>query len=420
MPTERATAAGALILDSNVPTISVWLKLIAEISPSVKPRSTGITYTGTDNRNLEVPSGLDNFTIEAYTPGSKGVILDGEEGNYYGIHIQSGLSANTVIRDLTLTGFWWNGNQDAAGIAVDESECTIENCRFSNCKQSNAVGGVGGAIGAAGASATLTINGCAIDNCHRTDATVGKGGGIGAYQLAVIAISNTIITNCSAGLWGGGLYTDVDVLTFDNCVIDNCSATGDGGGIYAGVFDQIDAFNCLISNCTTDDDGGGVYLTASGSTLRSCTIVGNYAADDGGGVFASAGCSFLDCHVRGNTAGDQGWDLLLNGNVAANYSNIRPQAAPFVQGTGTLTRTNCLDVNGDFDNQSPPDWRSYYLNQSISALIDAGSDTAANIGLDDRTTAAGGTLDSGTVDIGFHYAAGAPSGTYIPAMSQVI
>lgn len=365
------------------------------------------TYSGVGNRSVNVPSGLDNLTIEAYTPGSKGVVFDGEEGNYFFLHVETGLAANTVIRDLGVTGYWWNDNQDAAGISVDTSECTIEHCRFSNCKQGNAAGGVGGAIGSAGVSSVLTIDGCTIDDCHRTDATVGKGGGIGGYQLATIEISNTVITNCSAGLWGGGIYVDVDLMVFDNCVVDNCSS-GDGGGVYAGASDQLDAFNCLISNCTADDDGGGVYLTASGSQFSNCTIVNNYATDDGGGMFAAAGCDFLDTHIRGNTGGGDGQDLMMNGDVDADYSNIRPKDASFVEGSGTLTRTNCLDTNADFESQSPPDWRGYYLDQATSPLKNAGSDTAANLGLDGRTTSKDGTLDSGTVDIGWHYAEAAP------------
>ena len=45
---------------------------------------------------------------------------------------------------------------------------------------------------------------------------------------------------------------------------------------------------------------------------------------------------------------------------------------------------------------------SYYLDPA-SPAVDTGSDTAANLGMDTKTTDAGGALDAGTVDIGYHY-----------------
>ena len=40
---------------------------------------------------------------------------------------------------------------------------------------------------------------------------------------------------------------------------------------------------------------------------------------------------------------------------------------------------------------------------SDSPAIDAGSDTAANLGLDTRTTRTDSVTDTGTVDLGYHY-----------------
>ena len=65
-------------------------------------------------------------------------------------------------------------------------------------------------------------------------------------------------------------------------------------------------------------------------------------------------------------------------------------------GTGNLS-SDPLFVNG------------YYLSHiaagqgSDSPAIDAGSDTAANLGLDTRTTRTDFVTDSSTVDLGYHY-----------------
>ena len=44
-----------------------------------------------------------------------------------------------------------------------------------------------------------------------------------------------------------------------------------------------------------------------------------------------------------------------------------------------------------------------YLNQSTSPCVNAGSTTAANAGMADKTTNTTHSLDTGTVDMGFHY-----------------
>ena len=98
------------------------------------------TYSGTGNRNVSIPSGLDNLTIEAYTPGSTAVVFDGEEADYYFCKSDAGTSANTVFRDLTIVDYWWDGNSDSSGICADGSEVTIESCRFDNIRQGNASG----------------------------------------------------------------------------------------------------------------------------------------------------------------------------------------------------------------------------------------------------------------------------------------
>jgi hypothetical protein len=45
---------------------------------------------------------------------------------------------------------------------------------------------------------------------------------------------------------------------------------------------------------------------------------------------------------------------------------------------------------------------NYYLDPA-SPAVDAGSDTAVNRSVDDKTTRTDGTLDTGTADIGYHY-----------------
>ena len=48
----------------------------------------------------------------------------------------------------------------------------------------------------------------------------------------------------------------------------------------------------------------------------------------------------------------------------------------------------------------------YTLDQDASPCVDAGGDTAANVGLDQHSTSTFGIRDSGTVDMGYHFEGG--------------
>ena len=78
-----------------------------------------------------------------------------------------------------------------------------------------------------------------------------------------------------------------------------------------------------------------------------------------------------------------------------------------VGGGGTITELGtCINADPLFWSGPLGD---YYLSQvaagqvSDTPCLDAGSDTAVNLGLDARTTRSDQITDTGTVDIGFHY-----------------
>ena len=113
------------------------------------------------------------------------------------------------------------------------------------------------------------------------------------------------------------------------------------------------------------------------------TITNNAAQWSGGGVYGDDGSqlSVVDSILWGN-----GDDLV---NCSATYCCIEDVD----EGEGNI-HDDPMFVSGPSGD--------YYLDPE-SPCIDAGSQSAEEAGLSDRTTQTDGTPDSGIVDMGFHY-----------------
>jgi hypothetical protein len=214
---------------------------------------------------------------------------------------------------------------------------------------------------------------------------------------------------CSGGngadAYGGGIYTDSYII-IDLCTIaDNHVQAGDyggycefssggpdgyGGGLYA--LGQIT--NSVITGNSAsggwggfeygDCYGGGICLYGASSYIFNSTIADNTEE----GIRSNSSTAITDCIVYGN-----GDDLL---GCFATYSCIEDGDA----GVGNIS-ANPLFVTG-------PDG-DYYLSQIVagqasdSPCVNAGSDTAVNLGMNVYTTRTDGLNDMGTVDMGYHY-----------------
>ncbi len=187
----------------------------------------------------------------------------------------------------------------------------------------------------------------------------------GADYNAVRTINTTLtLRRCAVmasksgcGADGGGLL-----------VLDNCLVTGH---TVSGLWQNGSSTNIDLSNCTVADNGAyGVARWGSGSatiTISDTIVYGN--GNDIAGDLAGYAVSYSDIG-DGDFAGS-------NGNITAD-----PQ---FVSGP----------------------YHSYYLSQtaagqgSDSPCVDAGSDTAVNLGLDGATTRTDAVPDAGQVDMGY-------------------
>ncbi len=235
---------------------------------------------------------------------------------------------------------------------------------------------------------------------------------------------------------GGGLVCWSSDASIEDSFISENTVNGSGGGVYFGG----DPFTPQLKNCLVKDNtaligGGGIasYWYAA-PTISNCTIVGNKATDPnnsshgyGGGLFASyaSDTTLLDSIVWGNTA-VQGGQIALGSQsdpiyiqrpaiVTIRFSDVQNGLAGIHVEQGATVNWLPGDIDAD-----PLFVGSYFLSQTAagqaqtSPAVDAGSDSAQNLGLAGYTTRTDGVGDQGKVDMGFHYPARGP----LPAHGQ--
>lgn len=296
----------------------------------------------------------------ALGPGPNRLFGGGGVYGLYGRIVDSTICGNSAANggglsrcngDIERCEVWGNASDpyDGGGLIACEGqiiECIIE---------SNVAAGSGGGMALCRASAV----GCTIrDNVAR----FGGGGTCGCQGK----MYHCVITRNSAA-WGAGIYQHKvgggsypDTVIFD-CLITGNSAIGESCGYGGGIaFCYAPIVNCTIAYNSATIAGGGVFC--SDGDISNNIIYYN-SAPDSAELMESTDPTF-SCV--------SGVEDLINGNISADPMFV----------TGPL---------GD-----------YYLDPA-SPCIDAGSQSAEEAGLSDRTTRAAGTPDTGTVDMGYHH-----------------
>lgn len=251
---------------------------------------------------------------------------------------------------------------------------------------------------------TVIIDGFAISGGY-------EGSGAGIYNGAnanVTLIGCTFSRNWAS--YGGAIYNNSSsTLTLANCILTENYAAEQGAGIYDNGGD-IMLTNCLFyRNATGDGEygngGEGAGIRCGHYTdllLRNCTFVTNEAHSGGGGIscLSLTDLTVTDCIFWANSD-DGGMDesaQIHGGPPVISYSCI--------QGLSTFAGNGNI---GDDPNFIAGPLGNYYLSQvaagqdSNSPCIDAGSDTAENLGMGEYTTRTDQVVDEDIVDMGFHY-----------------
>lgn len=243
-----------------------------------------------------------------------------------------------------------------------------------------------------------------ISNCIITANTaLAFGGGVDIYMASPTLLNCLITANTAVD--GGGINCDTDDFgfspTISDCNISGNNSTGVGAGINCYKSNpSID--NCLIVNNTAAAKGGAVYLLDSSPLIYNCTILGNTGLNNFGGIYrdGSDGIAEIVNTILWNNADD-----LYNCVGMTAHSCIEDADS----GPGNIS---------DNPNFKAGPLGNYYLSQinagqlEDSPCVDAGADMVWFYGLDTFTTSTDNDLDSGIVDIGYHYTVSGPLVNY--------
>jgi hypothetical protein len=291
-------------------------------------------------------------------------------------------------------------------------------------------GGYGGGIYSSSDS-PLTIVDCIISD---NSASGGKGG---VYYETGGAVEG------AGGGWarGGGVYCGSVATVINNCsIVSNTATGGDGGqvddpygfdgdgglGFGGGVCGQLAMSNCIIQGNEAlrgseggippvMDSGGGGVCSLGSSSIENCLIVDNHIKNFyGSAVYHKHSGTFLiaNCTIYGNTSEDPSVYAVTGTNITDSI--IWGHGGYDVSGGSVTYSCTEQSISGTGNIHDEPRFvtgplGNYYLSQTAagqavdSPCVDAGSDTAANQGMDIFTTRTDELKDKSIVDMGYHY-----------------
>ncbi|MBN1163738.1 MAG: hypothetical protein JXB45_04115 [Candidatus Krumholzibacteriota bacterium] len=289
------------------------------------------------------------------------------------------------------------------GMFNNASSPVITVCRFrSNVCENKGGGMYNNSYGVASRKPTLTD--CEFENNDAED-----GGGMYNFYCSSIVEGCTFEDN-DAGYNGGGAFNYNSYARLTDCVFNANECANNGGGLYNQLYDQGSSpviKNCMVKGNRSGHNGGGIYNDLGSPQILSCTLTGNSAAYGGAIVNYNGAATITDCIAWGNSADYSDPQFRFTGATLplVTFSDV-DQA-----GYG-LSPGGDADGNGNI-RKDPLFWTgpqgNYYLSQIVcgqasnSPCVDAGSSTAEILGMVNRSTRTDEGIDSGTVDMGYHY-----------------
>ena len=348
-----------IAVPGNPKTICVAAGIYEE---NIEMRSFVDLYGGYSAQNWERDMELNETIIDG---GSDGHVVVGAD--------------DSTIDGFTIT----NGRTDeeGGGINCKDSSPTIRNCTITGNSAASRIGG--GGIYCKNSSAM--IQNCIINNNYSDNIEYGSGGGIYCWYGSPTIKNCTISANSAEYYTGGGIYCADTSAIIENCTIEQNAARWGGGICWFRGSPTIR--NCTITGNSAGDTGGALWCEDSTASIDNCTISQNSATSGGGGI---------NCRWRYGPL-----PTITDCIFWANESNVWDEATV----TYCDVENDMPEGEGNFSEN--PKFRTgpfggYYL-AAESPCIDAGSKSSVDAGLSDRTTQVGGLLDTGIVDLGYHY-----------------
>jgi len=296
------------------------------------------------------------------------------------------LSAGGVLRGNSLTGN--QAGTNGGGLVLNTSSPTLQN----NVISRNVAAQIGGGVLVQGGSTPSMLGNTINGNRATTGAGIAFFNGGGTWN------GNHVDGNAATG-GGGGILINAGNPQFINGQIFNNVARNFGGGILIQAGSQPLIANQEILFNRAGIQGAGIQVSSSQTVIRNNTITNN--AGEGINVLTSPAVNLIENVITANTFGvkaDPASSLtLVRNNVwnneEANYRGVTPGSN---------------DVSLD-PFYAPGPFGNYYLSQTAagqrrnSPLVDAGTQSATSVGLDNLTTRTDGVPDRGVVDLGVHY-----------------
>ena len=378
---------------------------------------------------------------------------------------QGGAGISCSYDALTATGCLINSNVAAryeghgGGLGLSSGDYEISSCLVMNNSADS-----GGGICCHGDEPTFT--GCVIsgnsadsgggicfeygypgiDRCVVSDNSASSGGGVSVRDHSSLEVEDSDIVNNSAGSGGGIILTNYGGATIKQSRLRGNYASGSGGAVYGGDDEYWSLYDSLVENNHSDHDGGGICQYDGGAKIHDSIISRNHALEQGGGIcleqsshselsncliehnIASTGGGMFvadtryfgieGCTIADNTASSAGGGLMSDDSPDLSLSNciVWMNAPEQISADYSPSLTFCCVQDGwpgTGNTDLKPEFvkgplHDYYLSQIASGqaldspCVDAGSDTAASLGLDDLSTRTDGMPDEGTVDMGYH------------------
>ncbi len=254
-----------------------------------------------------------------------------------------------------------------------------------------------------GEGSESVVSGFTITSGFTGGSPPSRGGAILCENGSAPVIHN-IRFNENQANFGGAIACNQSAPDIVSCVFSGNYATHYGGAIDCYHSDP-ELFNCLMYNNDSGQYGGGVsaYL-APGPILTQCTLADNLIS---GPAVGGAGLYSYESDV-----------VVLNSIVYANDDDdlLHSGTAPVITysdigGTGTYPGSGNINLDPEFETLGNDD---YFLSSAklLSPCIDIGSDPAhtvctdipgGTLCMDELTTQTNSSMDSGTVDVGYHY-----------------
>ncbi len=346
---------------------------------------------------------------------------------------------NQVRVDMSDCIITHNRSKRGAGISCNDTSGMILNCEIRNniASAPNPETAYGGGLFIGGSLTTLIVASCTISD------NLGEQGG-GIY---IIGSSEAIITDCMISenqgypQGGGGIYITGGDALITNCTLQANTAAGDyGGGIYAR-YGSPQITNCAFMENSASDGGGAYYsyeYESASPVLINCLFAAN-SASFGGAVSLDNAAPFITNSTFYNNQASYVGGLrcksgaliptVLNSifwNNAGDEIDCPAAVVTYSDIEGGFTGTGNIDQDPLFVTGPLGD---FYLSQTASGqandspCVDTGNAAASSICyttfggtlcMDDLTTRTDQILDSGQVDMGYHYGEFIPTPTKTP------